>query len=151
MTEKNIFPDKLFLPLNISDFNLFFKGKLQPPSPLEKSHPLFPSNPPLKVEVLSSPPLFLKIWFEVQPLPSQQKGRGGLCGGVHAMLPKDIDLNRMIWHYIHREKVDFLQLMLPEVCGNFNFFGVAIQFSFFSLWKPHFIEKPGSGSLKLLV
>ena len=86
MTEKNIFPDKLFLPLNISDFNLFFKGKLQPPSPLEKSHPLFPSNPPLKVEVLSSPPLFLKIWFEVQPL----------CGGVHAMLPKDIDLNRMI-------------------------------------------------------
>ena len=34
---------------------------------LEKSQPLFPSNPPLKVEVLSSPPPpFLKIWFKVQ-------------------------------------------------------------------------------------
>ena len=34
-------------------------SKLQPPTPTpEKSHPLFPSNPPLNIEVLSSPPLF---------------------------------------------------------------------------------------------
>ena len=51
MTEKNIFAYKLCLSLNISDFSLFFMWKLQPP---EKSHTLFPSNPPLKAEVLSS-------------------------------------------------------------------------------------------------
>ena len=39
-------------------------------TPLNKVAPLFPSNPPLKVEVLSSH-LFLKIW---------------LGGGVHTML-----------------------------------------------------------------
>ena len=33
---------------------------MQPPSP-EKSHPLVPSNPPLKIEVLSSPPLFQNL------------------------------------------------------------------------------------------
>ena len=38
-----------------------------------KKYPLFPSNPPLKVEVLSSPP-FLKIWLEVQPPPSRNGG-----------------------------------------------------------------------------
>ena len=37
-----------------------------------ESHPLFPSNPPVEVEVLSSPP-FLKIWLEVQP-PSRKWG-----------------------------------------------------------------------------
>ena len=35
MTEKNIFAYKLFLLLNISDFNLFFMWKLQLP-PTEK-------------------------------------------------------------------------------------------------------------------
>ena len=42
-------------------------SQLQPPTPTpKKSHPLFPSNPPLNVEVLSSPP-FLKTWLEAQP------------------------------------------------------------------------------------
>ena len=77
MTEKNIFAYKLFLSLNISDCNLFFMWKLQPP--LKKVAPLFPSNPPLKVEVLSSSP-FLKIWLEVQPLCRKR-------GEVHNMLP----------------------------------------------------------------
>ena len=36
--------------------------------------PLFPSNPPLKVEVLSSPPPFLKIWLEAQPPPLAERG-----------------------------------------------------------------------------
>ena len=43
MTEKNIFAYKLFLPLNIPDFNFFVCENC---------------NPPLKVEVLSRPPLF---------------------------------------------------------------------------------------------
>ena len=47
MTRKNIFAYKLFLSLNISDFNLFFFVKIATPhpSPPEKSHPLFPYNP----------------------------------------------------------------------------------------------------------
>ena len=65
--------------LNISDFNLLFMSKLQPPP--EKSHPPLSQQPPLKVEVLSSPS-FLKIWLEVQPSPPQQKGEG-----VHTIQP----------------------------------------------------------------
>ena len=38
-----------------------------PPSP-QKSHPPLSQQPPLKVEVLSSPPFF-KIWLEAQPPP----------------------------------------------------------------------------------
>ena len=52
ITKKNIFAYKLFLSLNISDFNLLCDNC----TPLKKSHPLFPSNSPLKVEVPSSPP-----------------------------------------------------------------------------------------------
>ena len=39
--------------------------------PSEKSHPLFPSNPHLKSEVLSSLP-FLKLWLEAQ-LPAAER------------------------------------------------------------------------------
>ena len=77
MTEKNIFAYKLFLSLIIWDFNLFFMWKLQPP--WKRSPPLFPSNPPLEVEIPSSPSL-LKIWLEAQlPPPPGRKG------GVHTM------------------------------------------------------------------
>ena len=71
MTEKNIFYYRLFLSLNILDFNLYFMWKLNPSLPpplLKKVTPLFPSYPPQKVEILSSPPL-LKIWLDVQPPP----------------------------------------------------------------------------------
>ena len=46
MTEKNILAYKLFLSLNILDFNLFLCENCNPP--LKKVIPLFPSNPPLK-------------------------------------------------------------------------------------------------------
>ena len=52
MTEKNIFAYKLFLSLNISDFNLLLIWKLQPPSS-QKSHPLLTS--------CQAPPPILKI------------------------------------------------------------------------------------------
>ena len=74
MTQKNIFAYKLFLSLNISDFNLFFMWKLQ--SPLKKVTLLFPSNSSLKVEILSSP-LFLKIWLEAQPPPPPSPSERG--------------------------------------------------------------------------
>ena len=44
MTEKNIFAYKHFLSLHISDFNLVFMWKLQPP--LKKVTPSFPAMPP---------------------------------------------------------------------------------------------------------
>ena len=50
-------------------------------SPLQKVTTLFTSRPPLKIEILSSPP-FLKIWQEAQPLqptPAERKG-------VHTMV-----------------------------------------------------------------
>ena len=65
MTEKSIFAHKLFLSLNISDFNLFFMWKLQAPPPPEKVAPS-KSWGPVK-------PLFLKIWSEVQP-PCRKRG-----------------------------------------------------------------------------
>ena len=46
--------------------------KIATPRP-EKIHPLFPSNPSLKAEVQSSPPTFLKIWLEVEPLPPAER------------------------------------------------------------------------------
>ena len=79
VTEKNIFAYKLFLSLDISDFNLSFCDNCNPL--WKKSPPLFPSKPRLKVEVLSSPH-FLKIWLEAQPPPPSpflQKGGGGVC------------------------------------------------------------------------
>ena len=81
---KNIFAHKLFLSLNISDFNLFFMWKLQPPPSPEKSHPLFPSKSPLKVAALSSPPFF-KIWLESWPPLPLQKGGGGAHYGTYRM------------------------------------------------------------------
>ena len=45
MTEKNIFACKLFLSLNISDFNLFFVTIATLP---EKSHPPLSQQPPSK-------------------------------------------------------------------------------------------------------
>ena len=59
ITKKNVFAHKLFLSLNISDFNLCDNctpPPPPPPPPPKKVTPLFPSNPPLKVEVLSSSP-----------------------------------------------------------------------------------------------
>ena len=76
MTEKNVFAHKPFLSLIISDFDLFLCENCNP-FPPEYSHPLFHNKPPLKVEVLSSPPpLFLKILMEVTPPPPEQKGVG---------------------------------------------------------------------------
>ena len=69
---KNIFVYKLFLSLDISSFSLFLYKNCN--LPLKKVTPLFPSNPTVKIEVLSSPPL-LKIGWKVQP-PSR-KGGGG--------------------------------------------------------------------------
>ena len=88
MTEKNIFAYKLFLSINISDFNLFLCENCNPP---RKIHPLFPSNPPLKVEVLSSLPHFLKIWLEAQPAPLQKGG-----GARYGQWLKQILENKML-------------------------------------------------------
>ena len=69
-TSKNVRTE----PLNISDFSLYFLVKMAIPP--EKSYPLFSSNPPLKVEVLSSPP-FWKFGRRFKlPAERGQEGRG---------------------------------------------------------------------------
>ena len=75
MTEQSILLDKLFLSLNTSDFRCFIK-KLHPP--LKNVTPFFPSNPPLKPEVLSStpPPPFWKFGKSFNHPPSR---RGAVC------------------------------------------------------------------------
>ena len=79
---------KIFL---FTKYFYFFMWKLHPlpphPPPSEKVNPLFPSNPPLKGEVLWSPPPFLKICLEVQtPPPNRNRGLGER-GGEHYVLP----------------------------------------------------------------
>ena len=61
ITKKNIFAYKLFLSLDISDFNLLCDN-CTPPLPLKKLTPLILSNHPLKVEVLSNHPFFKFGW-----------------------------------------------------------------------------------------
>ena len=56
--------------------------KLNTPLPMKKATLLFPSNPCLTVEVLSSPPLS-KIYLEVQPPPRGRGGGGGGGGGAY--------------------------------------------------------------------
>ena len=53
MIEKNIFVYELFSSLNILDFNYVLCKNCTPPP--EKSHPLFPNNLRLKIEILSNP------------------------------------------------------------------------------------------------
>ena len=60
-TEQRILFYKLFLSLNFADFSLFFVEKLQLPTVPEKSQPPLSKQPPLKTEVLSSPPLFENV------------------------------------------------------------------------------------------
>ena len=74
ITEKNIFVYKLFLSLNISDFSSFFCKNYNPSPPLPpplKKLPLLFQQPPLKVEVQSSPPFWR---FGRRFTPSGERG-----------------------------------------------------------------------------
>ena len=84
MTEKNISAYKLFLSLNIWDFNWFFMWKLQRAP--EKVSPSFPATPSKSRGPVKPP--FFKIWLEVQPpAPPPSKKRG-----VHTMLTQTMSL-----------------------------------------------------------
>ena len=86
------------LSLNIPDSSLFFVEKLQPP--LKKVTPLFPSNPPLKTEDLSSPsPLFENL-IRGSPPPLPPLSRKG--GGAHYESP-------VIFQLTIRRKVGWLR------------------------------------------
>ena len=73
MCEKNIFVQKLFFVVKYFISIFFFCKNC---NPLKKVTPLFPSNPPLKIEILSSPlPPFWKFGRRLNPLAE----RGGRC------------------------------------------------------------------------
>ena len=57
--------------------------KLQPP---DKSHALLPSNLPLKIEIMSSPPLFRKFDRRLKPPPPSRKGGGGWGVDAHYVM-----------------------------------------------------------------
>ena len=82
-TEENVFVNKLFFSLNISEFSLFScKNSTNNPPPPEKSHPLPPQQLPSKNcdHVKPPPPLFFEIVVgdSTHPAPSnpKQKRRG---------------------------------------------------------------------------
>ena len=79
MTEKNVFAYKLFLSLNMSDFNLFFMWKLQ--SPLKKFTPTpYFQQPPSKSRRPVNPPFFWKFGWRFNLPPQSPAERG-----VHTM------------------------------------------------------------------
>ena len=80
--EQNIFVNKLFLLLNISDFSLISIKKLHP---LKKVTPLFSSKPPLENWDPVKPLPVLKMWLEAHPpLPPPAES-----GGCQKTGPKD--------------------------------------------------------------
>ena len=89
MTEQNILVYKLFLPLKIPVL-VYFSSKSCNPS-WKRSPPLF-QQPPLKIEVLSSPPP--PFWeFGRRFIPPCRKR------GAHYVLPaKDSFSNTQYWH-----------------------------------------------------
>ena len=62
--KKHIFVYKPFLSLNISDLVYFLCKNCKPPPPY-----LFPSNPSLKIEILSTPPFFWEFDQKLHPPP----------------------------------------------------------------------------------
>ena len=73
------------------------------PLPLEKTNPLFSSNLPLKIEVLSSPLLFenLVAGSTPPPLPPPPAERGVGGGGAHydlSIYPYKYDM--LIWEVV---------------------------------------------------
>ena len=78
MTKKIIFIYKLLLSLNVSDFSFFYVKTATPPW---KKSPPFSQQAPLKIEILSSPLPFFKIWSVAQP-PSPSR----IERGVHTMI-----------------------------------------------------------------
>ena len=98
MKKKNIFVYQLFLSLNISDFSLLFYVKIAPP-PLQKGHPLFPTNPPIKIKVLPSPP-FWKFGRRFNPPPQQKGGRETPSVVKHGFLM--FPIMRLYWNKLSR-------------------------------------------------
>ena len=92
MTEKNIFAYKLCLSLNISDFIFLSENCNSPPPKI--SHPLFPSNPLLKVEVLLTPPFWKSGWRFNPPIPSR-RGEGVQTMGDEQNLKKGSNQYRL--------------------------------------------------------
>ena len=77
MTEKNIFGNFFVVKYFRFLFTFYVKTATSP----EKSHPLFPSNLPLKIGILSSP----LYWTFDQSLntPSRKGGAGGVGGDYY--------------------------------------------------------------------
>ena len=88
MTEKNIFGNFFVVKYFRFLFTFYVKTATSP----EKSHPLFPSNLPLKIGILSSP---LYWTFDQSLNTPSRKGGGG-----EGIILEDIHLNWLNWFHI---------------------------------------------------
>ena len=99
MREKNIFACKLFLSLNISDFNLFMWKFHPPPPPYPVKSHLPPSRQPLsKSWGLVKPLSFGKFGWRLNPPPAER--------GVHTMMYEIFNSIKIFWreHKLKRLK-----------------------------------------------
>ena len=105
MTEKNIFAYKLFLSLNISDFNLFFYVKIA--TPLKKGKKSPPFSP--FSQSCQAPPLFENLVGGSTPPPCR-KGEGcTLC------LKQTIFIFSLFTLNIPRPSVDYFSVQISDV------------------------------------
>ena len=94
----NISVYELFLSLNISNFSYFLCKNCTLPHQ-KKAHLLFPSNPPLNIEILSNPP-FKK--FGSRPSPLQHKGQGKRGCTLIFKVHKSKSVNKILGKYMWR-------------------------------------------------
>ena len=104
MLEKNIFISRYFLSLDISDFSLC-KIATSP----KKGHPLFLSNPPLKMKVLSIPhPLFENlIGGPTPPPPAEKFGDRGGGGGDYTVRTRNVKSDTILCYTGHMKFLPF--------------------------------------------
>ena len=102
---------------------VYFIKKLQ--TPPEKSYHLFPSNRPLKIEILSSPP-FRNFGRRLNPFPPSRRGRGfhTTATSTHLTVP----LILQDWFFSQEYFLIFL-----KVSSNIAFQGFP---SFLGFWEP---------------
>ena len=114
MNDRKIFLLIIFFVIKYFRFYFFFLVKIATPRP-EKSHPFFPSNPHLKVEVLSRAPLFENLVWGSTPR-CRKGGDAHYCPMMEEVSLKIVSLINIIkhtfsWHdiinllYIHPEDI----------------------------------------------
>ena len=129
ITKKNVFAHKLFLSLNISDFNLLCHNCI--PSPWKKSSSSFPATPSKSWDPVKPP--FFYIWLEAQPPPSPCRKGGGSGTQPHYEAPGNLLIREV---RVTCSKLDLDQLIQIQVMESVSdkIFKIYIYIKSSSLW-----------------